>query len=413
MGANTLKSMVEEIRVKSEEMAKVFSEAGPEYDFDKVTTLKGDDIKSNEDKVKWVQDREQELADLNVAMSKRLALEKTRNHSSELISILELLDQPTNMIAAAVEAGKGDKSTGQGFGEKFFKGFDPQQKGKEFSVDMDVKTLFQTSAGWAPESVRTGKVVDFAVAPIRILDFIPRTNTDSAAVVYMEETTYTQAAAEAAEAGTYAESAFALTERTSTVRKIAHFIPVTDEQLEDEAQASGYLDRNMRKGIDERLALQVLVGDGTPPNLSGILDRALQTQAKGADPTPDALYKAMTLVRVDGDGNPNLIVLHPNDWQDIRLLRTTDGIYIWGSPSEAGAATIWGLPVAQETRLTENTGLVGDFDYAELAFKRGIEVKVTDSHSDFFIKGKQAIRADVRVAFQVYRPQAFCEVTGI
>jgi HK97 family phage major capsid protein len=323
-----------------------------------------------------------------------------------------LLDAPANMIPSSPDPGKA--SMPLSFGQSFFKGFDMEQKSKEFTLDMEVKTLFETGAGWAPESVRTGKVVDYAVAPIRILDFIPRVTTASAAIVYMVESTYTQNAAEVAEAGTYAESAFALTETTSTVRKIGHFIPVTDEQLEDVSGSSGYLDRNMRKGLDERLALQVMVGDGTPPNLSGILDRSgLQTQAKGTDPTPDAIHKALTKVRVDGDGIPNLIVMHPNDWQDIRLLRTTDGIYIWGSPSEAGSPTIWGLPVAQESRLTENTGLVGDFDYAELAFKRGIEVKVTDSHSDYFIKGKQAIRADVRVAFQIYRDAAFCEVTGI
>ena len=90
MGAKTLKKMVEEIKVKAEEMAQVFTEAGPEYDFDKVTTLKGDDIKSNEDKVKWVQEREQELTDLNAAMAERIKLEKTRDHSTELIAVLDL-----------------------------------------------------------------------------------------------------------------------------------------------------------------------------------------------------------------------------------------------------------------------------------------------------------------------------------
>jgi HK97 family phage major capsid protein len=122
----------------------------------------------------------------------------------------------------------------------------------------------------------------------------------------------------------------------------------------------------------------------------------------------------MTKVRVTGRALPNAYVTHPNDWTDIRLLRTADGIYIWGNPSEAGPERIWGLSVVQNESLTENTGLVGDFaNFTELAIRRGIEMKVTDAHADFFINGKQAVRADMRAAFLVYRATAFCTVTGI
>jgi HK97 family phage major capsid protein len=75
---------------------------------------------------------------------------------------------------------------------------------------------------------------------------------------------------------------------------------------------------------------------------------------------------------------------------------------------------IWGLPVVQADSITENTGLVGDLlGYTELTTRRGVEVKVSDSHGTFFVEGKQAIRADFRVALVVYRPAALCTVTGI
>lgn len=51
--------------------------------------------------------------------------------------------------------------------------------------------------------------------------------------------------------------------------------------------------------------------------------------------------------------------------------------------------------------------------HSELVSRRGIVVKISDSHSDYFVSGKQAIRADVRVALIFYRPAAFCTVTGI
>ena len=49
--------------------------------------------------------------------------------------------------------------------------------------------------------------------------------------------------------------------------------------------------------------------------------------------------------------------------------------------------------------------------FSELAERRGIVVKITDSHSTYFIEGKQAIRADMRVAFMIYRAAAFVDVT--
>ncbi len=415
MGAKTLKNMVDEIRVKAEEVATVYAEAGPELDFDKVTTLKGDDIKSNEDKVTWLQDSEKSLAELNAAMAERIRLEKSREHSSELMSVLDLLDQPTNMIAAAVEAAKGDGSATPGFMESFKKAYKPELKDTEIELDFDVKTLFETTAGWAPESVRTGRVVDAVTRPVQITDVIPSSPTNQAAIVYMEETTLTLNAAEAAEGGQFAESAFALTERSSTVRKIAHFVPATDEQLEDEAQSGGYLDRRMRFGLVQRLDNQILQGDGTPPNLEGILNKSgIQTYALSGEPALDAIHKGITLVNVTGRSIASAIMIHSNDWQSIRLLRTADGIYILGPPTEVGPRTLWGLPVVINQVNTENTALVGDFaNFVELRTKRGVTVKVSDSHSDFFIKGKQAIRADMRVALPIYRAAAFCTVTGI
>jgi HK97 family phage major capsid protein len=106
--------------------------------------------------------------------------------------------------------------------------------------------------------------------------------------------------------------------------------------------------------------------------------------------------------------------MHPNDWQDIRLLRTADGIYIWGNPSDAGPERIWGLRVAMAQASTENTAIVGDFaNFSELAVRSGIDVQVSNSHSTYFVEGKVAVRADIRAAFVVYRPSAFCTVTGI
>ncbi len=284
---------------------------------------------------------------------------------------------------------------------------------------MESKTLFQTSAGIAPESLRTGKIVLSAQAPIRVVALIPKTTTSMAAVVYMAETTFTNNAAEVAEGGTYGEAELVLTEDSETVRKFGVWLPMTDEQLEDVDYARDYVNNRLGLMLELRLDGQLLTGDGTPPNISGILDRvgigSLALNELAADePIPDAIYRAITNVTVTGRADPGAVIFHPNNWQTVRLSRTGDGIYLWGSPSDAGPDRIWGLPVVKTTGMTENTALVGDYRmYSELAIKRGVDFQITNSHSDYFIKGKQAVRMDMRLAFIVYRVAAFCEITNL
>jgi HK97 family phage major capsid protein len=272
-----------------------------------------------------------------------------------------------------------------------------------------------TAAGWAPQAIRTGQVIPFATRPIQLIDVLPGGNTDQAAIVYMEETTFTPAAAETAEGGTFPEAALAFTERNQPVRKIPVFIPVTDEQLEDIPQLQSLLNQRLPFFIRQRLDSQIINGNGTAPNLLGLASvSGIQTQARGTDPGPDAIYKAMVKVRITGRANPSTIVLHATDLQNIRLLRTADGIYIFGNPTDGGEFRLWGLPVAETDAFTAGTAYVGDFaGFSQLFEKRGITMKVSDSHSDFFVKGTQAIRADTRVAIVWYRPAAFCSVTGM
>lgn len=257
--------------------------------------------------------------------------------------------------------------------------------------------------------------VEAVTRPIQLLDILPTGNTGFELVKYMEETTRTHAAAETAEGEAFAESTFAFTERSSPVEKVTDSLPVTDEQLEDVALIESYINGRLTFGLRQRLDRQCLLGDGSSPNLRGILNTSgIQTRAKGADEAMDALYKAMTDIRVTGRAIPTHHNIHPLDWQDIRLKKTNDGIYIFGSPVEAGPIRLWGLPVIENDALTEGTALVGSFEpsWIMLVERRGVDVQV-GYKGDQFVQGRRTIRADMRAALVVMRPAAFCRVTGI
>lgn len=277
------------------------------------------------------------------------------------------------------------------------------------------RKLFSLGAGWSAEAFRQPGFVDAVARPPQLIDILPMSRTGSDRVIFMEETTRTHAAAERAEGVLYPTSTFVLTERTSPVRKIADSVPVTDEQLEDVAQAESYLNNRLMFGVQQRLDAQCLVGDGVAANLRGILNTVgIQTLARATHTNANALFMALTRVRTIGRATPTHFVMHSTDWELIRLLRDSNGNYIWGPPSEAGPARIWGLPVILNEAGAAGTAYAGSFlpAWISLFERRGVDVQV-GFVGDQFAMGRRTMRADARFALAVFRPAAFCTVTGI
>lgn len=410
---------------RSDMLHQIFEQAGADIDHTKVTVV---DVKDGADLATQIRKRNEELGWLG----------KRQSYFDEMDRVKAENDKARNAPAHPDGGGfapRGRKDPApvdvKSMGELFVASPAYQAaRGRQANVGgelpVDVahflrgrnvtprNATFLTSAGWAPESLRTGRVVLDEQRDIEVTDALPLFPTTMAAIVYMEETTFTNAAAERAENASYAESALALTQRSVTVRSIGTSLPVTDEQLADVDGIAAYLDQRLGFMVRQRLDSQILVGDGTGSNLTGTLNVAgINTQAKGADSTPDAIYKGMVLAQVTGRSQPNVAFIHPTDWQDVRLLKTADGIYIWGSPSEAGPDRIWGLPVIRTTAVTQNTGIVGDYArFSGLHIRQGLEV-LTGFVSNDFLQGRVTVRAGIRAAVVHYRPSAFTQITGI
>lgn len=413
----TLAEKREQFHAKQDQLKEIFDLArdGSVYDFGRKAVLEKLGASDSADAVQKVKARNVELDELGSA------LQQAEMKSVET-AVARRAQDMTTPAHGGPQHPTGDlfehKSFGQLFTESkaYQEGWKKhQQRGIPAEIDIGLKVLFETTAGFAPESIRSGRVVPAATRPIQVLDLIPTSPINQPVEKYMEETTATFNALEKGEGVAYAEATFVYTERTSDVRKITASIPVTDEQLDDELQVRGLLEQRLRFGIMQRLDAQVLTGDGVAPNLRGLLDAGLgiQTQAKGADPTFDAVYKAITLVRFTGRAQPNALIFHPNDWQDIRLARTADGLYLMGNPSEPGPLSLFGLPVALSDACTENTGIVGDFaNFSHIGERRGVNVQIGYSGTQF-AEGKSLLRADVRACLTWYRPTAFASITGI
>lgn len=292
------------------------------------------------------------------------------------------------------------------------------------------KTLLRgasnTSGGAFVQNDLMPGYVDLMRRELTLLDLIPRSATNSDTVEYVREDTFTNAAAMVAEAtatsgttGAKPESALAYSAQTAAVRTLAHWIPVTNRMLSDAPAIAGIINGRLIVGLNEELEDQIITGGGTGEDFTGLLTQAgVNIQGKGTDNELDAIFKARTQVRVTGKGRPSAIVLHPNDWQAIRLTREnvatgTLGQYLMGPPSQTGAVTVWGIPVVESEAITENTGLIGDFGQGCMLFDReqaAIRVGTIDQQ---FIRNMQTVLAELRAAFVCWRPTMFTKITGI
>src|SRR5206468_7865741 len=133
------------------------------------------------------------------------------------------------------------------------------------------------------------------------------------------------------------------------VQKIATFLSVTEELMEDVNAFASYLDARLRLFIALAEEDQLLNGSGTPPNIRGIMNRTGLTaaQARGTDTNIDALFKAYTTLASTIFVMPDGFVMNPINWQTVQLTKNANGNYLgmgpWVGPQQP---TLWGLPGA-------------------------------------------------------------------
>ena len=405
----------EELAAKQKDLHGIFSEAGPDMDLSQVKSLSGD----SHDKVEEIRRRNEEID----------ALAKEVENLEFVNGVAEKAMQFDPDGKRGAEPGGAEPGETLDFTQKLFRSQAFTSKGTTSTVQLPesaaqlrpardmFNTLFQTTDGWAPESTRSGRIDLSPEEEPGVTDLVPAVQWGQELYKFMRETTFTNASSERAEGAEFPEASLKVEEQSEEIRKLPVWIPLTDEQLEDVPGSRAYVESRLRFMLEQKLDQRILTGDPseTPAQIRGFHNTAnINTQALGSDPVPDAVHKAITAIRTAGQARATGVVFHPENWEEVRLLRTSDGIYIWGNPSEAGPARIWGLPVVQSTHETKGQALVGAFrEHSLLAVRRDVDVQVSNSHSDFFINGKQAMRADIRVALVTIRPQAFTEVTGL
>jgi len=298
----------------------------------------------------------------------------------------------------------------------------PPVQFKRFVKDL-ITGESDTSAGAFVETDYTRIVELLGRYPLNVLGLIATRQTASDLIHFVRQTVRVQEAATVPEAnvteysgatgevsGIKPEGAMAFVQVTEPVKTIAVWIPATKRALSDAAQIRGLIDQELIADLNEEKEDQILNGDGIGENFTGILNTAgILAQVWDTD-LLTTIRRARTNLEINGLSRPTGIVMHPNDIETLDLLQDDDGRFYYGGPALGGPQTVWRVPVVSSQTKAEGSGLMGDFRKAVLWDRERANISVTDSHEDFFIRNMIAILAEMRAAFGVIRPSAFCEV---
>ena len=306
--------------------------------------------------------------------------------------------------------------------EQYRKIANPANRGSRWSSGpVEVKaTLLEgqlgspgTGGALVQSDVRPG-IAPTLFQPLSIADLIPSAPTSSNKVRVIVESVATNAAAVVPEGGTKPESTLEFSETDEPVRKVATFLPVSDELISDAPGIQSYLNSRLALFVRMQEEAQLLQGAGGS-NLEGLYARVpaenLYVSSDADAPnSADHIYEAITVSR-RSYLEPDTIVVHPDDWADLRLLKATTEEYIGGSPFGNGlpqpGESLWGKRVVVTTAANVGSALVGALGTGAQLFRRGgLTVEASNSHSDWFKTDLIALRAETRLALHVARPES-------
>lgn len=239
-------------------------------------------------------------------------------------------------------------------------------------------------------------------------------DTSSGTRVYRHLSRY-GAAATVAEGNVKPQSRFVPTLRTGSCQVIAHYMKVTRQALDDIAGLESDINTYGVRGLAETEDDQLLYGDGSSPNLTGILSNtSIQSRTQspaGSVGLVSAFREALTDIELSG-GMASAIVLNPVNWEATELARGLDDHFLFQGGLSGNEPRIWRVPIVVSKSIAPGTALVGAFDEAAVIYDRqAANIAFADQNDTDFLYNLLAIRFEERLGFAVTRPELFVNLT--
>lgn len=360
----------------------------------------------------------------SVKTAQQKALDDTKKELQDEISAAKGASQTALEKAEALEksiatAGVGGASRGKSFRdvveEKLLEHKEnlPVTVGKKFGFEIDLKAVGNmgsstnlTGSYFVQPTVVPG-VVKSPFNDLHMRDILSTGTTSSNVIRHIRDNGGEGGPTTVAEGASKPQMDRDLSIVDAPVRKIATYLRVPEEMIEDIPFLTSFL---AEVGTEEVLAVedaQILYGDGTGQNLTGLGTTGSFTAfAAGSsvvsDPNNfDVLGAAAKQMRVL-KRNPSIALVNPADYFAMVHHKDANDNYILMGGGNGIQPTISGIPIMQMNQVTAGDFFVIDRRAAQIFFRSSISVRFYEQDQDNAIKNMVTIVIEERIALPIY-----------
>ena len=254
-----------------------------------------------------------------------------------------------------------------------------------------------------------------------ILENVNTGATDSKFVTYVQQTADSDGRW-VGEGVAKTESEPTWSEISEEVKKLATYVKVSKEMLEDLSFIRGEINNDLMSGVRESIENALLNGAGGT-SINGLLDASMGLPTFGAGVFANAIQDAnisdlLRCVKAQIEAvnfTPTHVVLNPQDIATIQLTKGSDSTYTYPmylpTQSGDGEMIIAGMRVISSTYMTAGSYLVGDLSKVNVKFRNNINMSV-GLDADDFTRNMITILAEARLVSYVKNNQKPAFVYG-
>lgn len=328
----------------------------------------------------------------------------------EVKALSEKFESTITELAQKMDALKPTSPVIETAGAEFIKSdaFKALVAGQTQRARIDVKnTVTSGSTTVFPEQM--AGIISGDFKPLTIRQLFRAIPVASNMVNSLREASWTNDAAEVSQGSAKPESDITFEQYNVPITTVAHWIKVSNQLLADAPAVVAYIDTRLRDGLAQRIDAQLLNGNGTSPNLSGLTDSGNFTAytATAGDLLFDAINRSKYTLWAKGY-TPDVAIVNPADWGKAERTRegAGTGMYLAGLPGTVSGMNPFGVRIVLSANMTQGKFLIGALNQSAVLYNRqGATVEMGYVNDDF-TKNLVTIRAEERLGLGVEKPSA-------